>query len=199
MAEPLVVLIGGLVAAAAVFFSQFEQQRVECKLDEANEQITRLSKNLVEFTIGGEGYCYASIAKLGVLVFVNDTNAPLYDVSVRIVDVNAMHAQIAESRRRFGESDLDWGLLQQAERHHFLGNIGPNSANISSVQIPLNDPSLRWNLFYSARNGFWTQQIMAAQADQQVEFALRVARDDSTLFQKVPDAFPRTGDGSVNW
>jgi hypothetical protein len=84
-----------------------------------------------------------------------------------------------------------------------ISNIAPNQARmLKTVQLD-NDP-LRWNLFFSARNGFFTELLRVRRVGNEWKTALKVIRTPASsheqlLFEKIDSGYPLSTNGQVEW
>jgi hypothetical protein len=85
-----------------------------------------------------------------------------------------------------------------------IGNIPPNSAQVLRSVIKLGGDRKRVNIFFSARNGFYTQELRIRLVDNQWRSATRVTRNradgkSETVLTQIQPEYPREKDGSVDW
>lgn len=57
----------------------------------------------------------------------------------------------------------------------------------------------RFNVFFSARNGSFSQLLRMAVVDGSWRSATRVIRDEKTVFEEADDDFPRDEAGEIAW
>jgi hypothetical protein len=187
----ILIFIGGIIAAIGAVWAAYDQNTSSKKLEQKKEEIARLNRETASAVTGGDSYCY--LAPMGnapeVVSVVHLGEFPLYDVSVRIVDLD----------------DPAWltPKLLDTSNTVTIGNIPPHSARVLGSLIQLTSDRKRLNLFFSARNGFYTELLRMRLVDGEWKSAIRVDRHivggASPIFTKVADGYPKEPDGSVNW
>ena len=193
----ILVFVGALLSAVGAVWAGIDQNKNSRKLDEKNEEIARLSREIANSVTGGPTVCY--LAPMGgspnIVTLVSSGDFPLYDVSVRIVDLELFEAKKNEpftlDSIRKNEVSLD------------LGGMPPKSARILGPLLQLSGETRRWNIFFSARNGFFTQLLRMKKVDGVWKSAIRVTRDtgkgSEVAFEQITDGYPRGADGAVDW
>ena len=204
----ILVLVGGLLAATGAFMATLKQNqeklasateraKFESDLRAKSEEIAELNKKIAASVTGGSSFCYALPFgdRAGKFIVTNDGDFPLYDVSVRIVDLDEFEKMIQGA---YSIEDLTRNTLQ-------IGNLAPRSASaFGPLPGDWDRDYIRLNLFFSARNGFVTQELRLRRVDGTRRRASRVKRslpDGSTelVHTHVDDEFPRESDGSIAW
>jgi len=86
----ILVFIGGIIAAIGAVWASYDQNETNKKLDQKNEEIRRLNRETANAVTGGDSFCYIMpLANLpGTVSVVQKGRFPLYDVSVRIVNLD---------------------------------------------------------------------------------------------------------------
>jgi hypothetical protein len=133
--------------------------KLQERLLEQTKTITSLSRKSIDTTLGGDSFCYMIIASAqtsgGVPIFSHVGKYPLYGVSARIVD--------------FEKFDLIKDKIQNMTVEQVfadditinLGDLIPDTAS-ARWGNPIKwsaDFKHAYNIFYSARNGLWTQLL----------------------------------------
>lgn len=117
---------------------------------------------------GGESYCKLAFGPDGTFV-IHIGDFPLYDVTVRIVDLN--------------KTPRDWQGTNVR-----IGDLIPRHAvglNVPFAWSP--GDTRRANLFFTARNGSFIQLLRGYKVHDKWVWAEKVVRDGSTLEEKVPE------------
>ncbi len=177
-----------------------EQIRFAEELRAKNEQIANLNRRTAALVTGGDSFCYMTLTLAGGeldtpdMVFVHQGKYPLYDVSIRIVDLEKWDLL---------RGNLSMPELAKTETRLNLGNLGSGKALVlGKWKLPASDRQ-RYNIFTSARNGFWTQLLRLRRVGGRWKMATKVLRSDDrrevTLFEQVDKEFPRERGGQVNW
>lgn len=62
-----------------------------------------------------------------------------------------------------------------------------------------NGDTRRFNIFFSARNGFFNQALRFKKIQGKWVSATKVKREEKVIYEEVDDEFPRTAEGNVEW
>ncbi|MFW6114543.1 MAG: hypothetical protein ACOC7K_02270 [bacterium] len=190
------------------FFRIRKQARVETSLAEITQRLETVADDLAQNTqqllanvLGGDSYCYVSVPQIDQekniawLLLVNGGDYPLYDVSIRLVDLDLFEGIMRNSAGMRIED------MQKVERNIAFGNITPNTAS-HLCQLFLGDrQSSRYNIFFEARNGFFTQLLRLKKVKGLWHSAYKVLTisGETVLDERVDEGFPRNNDGEVDW
>lgn len=180
-----------------------KQQKIEAGLTGIEASVNRTLQALEEKTVdlvshitGGESVCYligpqpvADIWKQLVLVHVG--KHLLYEVSARIVDLDEFEKI---------KDNLTINNIQQTEFHRQYGNLIAGHVQMIQENIVLgSENSRRFNIFFTGRNGGFTQLLRCRRVAGTWLFAIKVVRNDNIFFESIPEGYPRESDGSVDW
>lgn len=167
----LLSLIGALLAAIGAFVSSAESNRQQNKAEAAQklalsksdeisqlaetianqaEENAKLSKQIIGLTSGGESFTYLSFTKMGDYwhpVVLHKGDFPLFEVNVRIVDLQELEAIQSPS-------------LESVNRHFFeIDSLPVGQAHIhQALRFKIENANRSFNVFFSARNGNWEQE-----------------------------------------
>lgn len=163
-----------------------------------SDEITNLNREILATGIGGESFCYMStMLKQGIpnFVLVHQGKYPLYDLHARIVDLDKFE--------EFVKPAPTLENLQKSEVNVTLGNIAPNQANFLTAISFYPKQASRFNIFFSARNGFFTQILRIKKVGTEWKTALKVTREkngkEETFFEKIDDGYPLNEKGLIQW
>jgi hypothetical protein len=169
----------------------------EVALREKAEEIARLNRALADLVTGGNSFPYLGLvacnARSCALTLVHDGQHPLYDVAVRIVDLDV-----------FDKVPKDAGLREYlaADTRFSVGNLSPHQVQLLG-ELSLGEGSSRgFNIFISARNGFIIQSLRCRRVNNAWTFATKVMRQGPTevlLHERIDADFPRGANGEVAW
>jgi hypothetical protein len=162
------------------------------------QQQGEIAKRLVT---GGDSYCYLNALGAGDvqdLVLVHQGDYPLYDLQIRIVDLEKFDA-IAKANPRVTLEELS-----KADLVHYLGTLNPNQAvRIGNLTLPPDKDEKGYNVFILARNGELAELLRFRRINGAWLRALRVQRSESSqpqiLIERVENGFPRNETGEVSW
>jgi len=164
-------------------------------------ETTEINKQIASSITGGASFAYIvptffdPTHNSPMLTLVHQGEYPLYDLTVRILDMATFDNMV---RQNNSYSDK---LREEVQLS--VSNIAPNQARmLKTVQLG-RDP-LRWNLFFSARNGFFTEFLRVQRVGNEWKTALKVTRTPSsgkeqTLLEKIDSGYPLSKDGQVEW
>ena len=94
--------------------------------------------------------------------------------------------------------------LRSAGTYVELGDIAPHTA-VQRGTIPLVGKSANFNIFFNARNGFWTQELRLRLVEGQWLTATRVTKDadkgkpPKKLYERIDKGYPRNSKGEADW
>lgn len=186
------------------FFRVKKQTRVE---DSFGSMETRLKELLAEVEIktnemighisGGNSFPYFQIAMLdsnsntGILMAIHQGVHPLYDVNARIVDLQKFEQikhNISLANMRYSDTNIN------------VGNLIPSHASMIRQWKIENEPEQSYNIFFTARNGSFTQIIRLKKINGVWVSATKVTnRENKVMHEKIDDNYPKDADGNVSW
>ena len=163
----------------------------------ASHQTAQLNQELVSSIIGGNSFCYLTVGNIdpvkniGQFVMLHEGKHPLYDVHVRIHDLDKSD-QI--------KGKLSFATLEQTDTNISIGTLPPSTARMLHG-ITLGDgDTRRFAVQVSARNGSLFQPLRLKKIDGEWVRAIRVTRGrDEVIYEEIDDKFPRTAEGDVEW
>lgn len=185
------------IATLQAFNNELQSKILD--LAKTNAQLARESISTVT---GGDSFCYMDFNyQFGrpIPVFLHSGKYPLYDVGVRITDLNKFRKMV----------ELKQPLTLSSDINLSLGELQVGKSWFSpAVFIPFSDETAQdFNIFFSARNGAWTEELRLRKVGNDWCQALRVSfmplgatkSSDKPVFEKIAKEFPRNEDGSVDW
>jgi hypothetical protein len=184
------------------YFRVSRQAKVERDLESIATKVAVLLKDLEEKTVnllghlsGGESFCYLMLASLnrngntGQATVIQQGKHPLYDVSARILDLQAFEMI---------KGNLTFENLRTTEIHRAYGLLIPGYCK-SGEFWNLGDGAVRgFNIFWTARNGGFIQQLRFRRVDGQWYHATKVERG-AVLLEEIQPGYPRNEQGEVDW
>lgn len=169
-----------------------QQVLLERRLRVQAEEIARLHQRTLNTVTGGGSFCYFNFAYDGqVMLLAHQGEYPLFDVSARVVDLD-LHRALPRpfTLEHFGLAEVNLPI----------GTLAPGRVTVWKKGLdPAELPEGGLNIFFSARNGWFTQQLRFAKVDGRLRTAYRVIRDEAVILEEIPDDFPRGEDGNVEW
>ena len=164
-------------------------------------ETAKIHKQIASSIAGGNSFAYIVPAFFNpthnspMLTLVHRGEYPLYDLTVRILDMATFDKMV---RPNNSYSDK---LREEVQLS--VSNIAPNQASMLKT-VQLGSDPLRWNLFFSARNGFFTELLRVRRVGNEWKTALKVIRtpsssNDQILLEKIDLGYPLSKDGQVEW
>jgi hypothetical protein len=171
-------------------------QSIEKRINLLLQNLEEKTENLVGHLTGGESFCYLMLSmgksNSGKVVIIHQGKHALYDITARIVDIDL-----------FGktENDITFEAILKNEIHRRYNNLFPGHCNFNvhdEFNLGDNDQR-RFNIFWTARNGDFTQMLRFIKIEDQWYYATKILRDDKILFQKIEEKFPKNTKGEIDW
>jgi len=172
------------------------------RLLSSNATIEQLSRQGINTVTGGDSFAYLSFplfgANSGYPAIVHVGDYPLYDVKARLFDP----VKYDELASRQPNNKL--GNLLAAGPTLDIGELATHHVWTSTKAIPFSGSERQdFNIFFSARSGFWHQNLSLRRVDDNWVSALRVFRRDdkeaTPIYEKIDSQFPTTPSGEVDW
>ncbi len=196
-APAALIFIGVIISAIGALWASSEQTKSERELRRKSEEIAKLNREIVASVTGGDSFCY-------LIELLGDPNRPfrcvnhqgqypLYDVTIRISDLDKLEAL---------KGDLTLEKIAQTETYLKVGNLGPGQGRFMGMWELADTDQKRYNIFISARNGFFTQLLRFRRVKGRWVRATKVYREseeEKVLLEKIQPEFPRDESGQVQW
>jgi hypothetical protein len=191
-APALFIFVGAVMVALGGFWGAFRQSA-------NNDEIKRLTIENAGLITGGDtvAQVYLQIdtqtwTGTAVPLVVNAGKYPLYDIEIRLVDVDEVRREVAD------KSPSQEALLGKT---FIVPNLTPGMARDidGALQHPANSRDYNYNIFFVARNGTWTQQLRMKWMGDGWARATRIMRDGREVLTEVIGAYPRTSAGEIEW
>jgi hypothetical protein len=173
-------------------------------------EINKLNKKISADLTGGEGYCYFMPSRPGQnsnivdLMLMNDGDYPIYDISVKIDDVEKMmeilHKEKEAGKLPYDSMTLSNAMFAKASIVIQVGNMGPHQyAQLNGIQIPPDVDKKSYNIHITARNGTLTQILRYRRIDNKWKMALQIMKEGKVIKEDVDEDFPRNEKGKIDW
>lgn len=197
-APAVLMLVGAIISAVGALWAAQQQATSERELRQKSDEIAELNKQIALSITGGDSFAYLIPIRLGVstssLAIIHRGEYPLYDLTLRVVDLEKWKA-------RDRQKPISFFDMQRDEIRLDIGNVAANQARVVGP-MQIDSDSLRWNIFFSARNGFYTQLLRLKRINGELKTALKVTRnlpsgEAETL--QIDPAYPLGNDGKVEW
>jgi hypothetical protein len=213
-------VLTGIGSGLAWFDGQQKEQKAERRERENQKTIVKLQEDLlkskdetISAITGGDSFCYAALEILPAsknefgLVLLRKGKYPLYDLQARIVDVNAQPEAPGQAR------EPEYGKTLN------VGNLAPGVSVTLPIKLSGASGSIALNIFFTARNGEFTNLFRVRKIGDDWVTAARVTapstppdhvvhitRDgelqlppDKVLYEFIDRRFPRNSQGKIEW
>lgn len=171
--------------------------KMETRLEQLLSELETKTKNMINHISGGDSFPWLQIGMIdhvsdqGMLMAIHNGDHPLYDVSVRIVDLNIF---------QLISKNLTLSNLQMCDTNIDIGNLIPGHSKILSSWKIAHSPMQDYNIFFSARNGRFTQLVRLRKINGQWLVATKVTdQNDKVIHEQIDQHFPRNNNGMVVW
>jgi hypothetical protein len=162
--------------------------------------LSRFKQNIDTIT-GGSSFCYLAVGADGNQTFVHSGDFPLAGVTARIVDMQKWNQMLKNNPHPSMKEFLS------ADTNVALGDIPPHTAIPKFGLVQLVGAERDFNIFFNARNGFWTQELRLKLIDGKWQTASRVTRLEvgskkktpDKIFERIDKGFPLNAKGEVDW
>jgi hypothetical protein len=180
----ILVSLGG----ANALHLQRAVEHVDTQLTEVqkiSEQIKELAKQIEtdeRLITGGDSFCYIPglpIPGYGTMIFKSGKD-PLYTVEMKVVERpksfdDAIIVQL-------GDFPIDNGVKE-----------------IRALPMRAEGDRAAFDIYFDARNGFWTETLLLRLINGKWRQAVRVFKGEKELYKSIDKDFPTERDGSVKW
>jgi hypothetical protein len=171
---------------------------IETRFNELFTEVEKRTKDMIGHISGGNSFPYFQISSLdnnsntGILVAIHEGEYPLYDVHARIVDLQ----KFDQVKDNFSLTSIGY-----CDTHVSVGNMIPSHVSMIQQQWKIeNEPTQSYNIFFTARNGSFNQQIRLNKINGIWVSATKVITwDNEVLLEKIENNYPRDVNGNVRW
>ena len=203
----IVNLFGTTFVFASYFTSQLFRVRnqqgvkkgllaIETKVQSMLDELETKTKHLTDTMTGGDSVCYAllsineGLANVGVVTL---GRFPLYGVSMRFANLEVID--------KWGTQPSLGHVREATTLNVQLGDLVPSFAKmfVATIPLPAQADIARFNIFFIARNGAFTQLLRLRKVDGEWVSATKVEKDGIKRHEQVHPKFPRVSSGDVDW
>ncbi len=182
-------------SSAATARAEALNTKLQQRLLDSNATISDLARRGINTSTGGDSFCYLQFALIngnaGLAFAIPHGEYPLYGVAARVVNLHRFEASV-----KAGNPDL--GVTYKVGDMTYIAAFPVATIPFSS------DTSQDFNIFFSARNGMWTELIRLRKVNGSWTEAIRVLRGDGghagknekSIFEKIDKGFPLE---SLDW
>ncbi|MEI1280632.1 hypothetical protein V6Z05_20040 [Leptospira venezuelensis] len=168
---------------------------VQSKLTTLANNIEQKSNEMIDHISGGKSFPMIQIgsinnlSNMGILTVIHNGKHPLYDVHVRIVDLQKFETI---------KDNLNLANMGYPDTNIPLGNMIPTHASMVGAWNIEHDPEQAYNIFMTARNGSFTQMLRLKKIEGKWVSATRVKNSDNEiLYERIDADYPLESSRSV--
>ena len=168
---------------------------MEVRFKELMDKLEAKAEETIAYISGGDDYpliqfCQMDSPNAWGFIVVNHGKYPLYEVTVRITDLQ----QLARANDPSSVSSAQLGTIIH------IGNMIPSQL-YRLFKIDVKDYSeLAFNIFFTARNGNFSQLLRLKKINDSWMSAIKIVnKDGNAIREHVDEIFPRDATGNVNW
>lgn len=181
----------------------WKQSQDKVRHEDVLDKLENAAKQIAGFTTGGDSFAYiyrAGISADDVLqeLYVSVRGGyPLYEMTVRLIDISEVDKKAAEAAR--SKPELDAALARGVKCHHQF-----QSALVAGIMYPvdLTIPLRRsgtnaFHVHWYGRNGLTYERLETIRIGDRWVSASSVSRGDLELHSHVEAGFPTNEDGTA--
>jgi hypothetical protein len=162
--------------------------------------INKAKRGIDEIT-GGDNYCHLSFHTYKGHILIHNTGEyPLYGIQIRITDLRELDKMFKDRKGNLLFDDMFKHSTQidLGDLHAHTTTNRPNPISLDGRK------EANFNVFFSARNGYWTQLYRLRLIGGKWVAAIRVTRSvpktkKPILYEKIDPEFPKNAKGEVDW
>lgn len=188
---PGLILIGVILSAVGALWSSGQRAGFERNLRIKSEEISNLNKEIVNNVTGGDSFCYIFIDSVnaGIIGVVHKGRYPLYDLDIRIADVQEIDMMKGSLRANYSK----------VYKTIHIATLVKDSGVSFELPISLYGNKRDFNIFITSRNGFSVQLLRYRFINNKWFWATKVEKDGKILFEQNDDGYPRNKDREIDW
>lgn len=207
----ILIFVGAISSAVGAFWTAARQvksanQRAdfEKELRLKTEEIAELNKQIAANVTGGDSYCTLFVSAPGEsnqsgLILMNQGKYPVYDISVKIDDVEHLIDVAKNELGSAGSWAQSRALLAKASIVFLPGNLGPGQATeLGVLQLPTTEKQ-SYNVQITARNSYVIQTLRFRRVNGEWKRAEKIMVNGVEHEPTIDPAFPRNDKGQVGW
>ncbi|PKA06416.1 hypothetical protein [Leptospira harrisiae] len=173
------------VKKQTVIENNFES--LQNRLGSLLDKIETKTNQLIDYVTGGKSFPLVLIGTInsktnvGIISISHQGDYPLYDVSIRIVDLQ----EFEKIKDNFNINNM-----HRSDKNFNIGNLIPKTALQIGDWLVQNQPKQDYNIFMFARNGSFTQMIRFRKKNEKWIFATRIKnKDNEIIYENINPEF----------
>lgn len=170
---------------------------VEQRLEKVSEDIAANTETMLDHVMGGDSFPELFMSNIdntndsAIVGIGHHGRHPLYDIHARIVNLNEFNLLTG------------WKFVSglHEDRIVEVNLLLPDSASIIGKWSLSAQQKQGYNIFFTARNGSFTQEYRLAKVEGEWKSATRIRRSgaEKLLYEQTDPTFPRSELGDVDW
>ena len=195
-----------------------DNQNLKRQLEQSTLQITalgeanaKLTSEVAKSVTGGDSFCYFRFGNWGgsppftvVRNLMHVGPYPLYDLHIRITDVNQVKAKAKEWANMNFQQQTTLGDTFIVKPNFFGDGQANFLEDLSFIHLPKDQVYQQYSIFFTARNGEWRQLVSLRRDQNGWQSASRVShysedKDVQLMPDQVSPGFPRDANGNLLW
>jgi hypothetical protein len=210
--------IAGFIVLGAGFLSGYQDQLTAESSRKKSEQIEKISQKNAELALinselnkkiantitGGNSYGYflitnPSASNIVDLMLTTEGEYPLYDVEIKIHDIEKRIDNLRDERQKGIASNLSltefYKLLYKSSKIIKIGNIGPNQGYpFGTLRLPNDADKKTYHIEIFARNGRVLQFVQFRRIQGKWKWAEKTIFNGEVVGKHIPSDFPQDDD-----
>lgn len=215
--------IAGIIVLGAGILSGYQGQITAVSMQEKTAQIaeisqknaelalnnSELSKKIANSITGGDSYCYVLVGNpsktnLSDLMLITEGEYPLYDVEVRIHDLDQRVANFKNRIQKDISSNMStsdfFNLINRSAKIIKIGNIGLNQGYpLGALSLPKDVDKARYEIEIMARNGRVLQLVQFRRMESKWIWAEKIYFHDKVVKRYIDPDFPKDDESKSFW
>jgi len=179
------------------------------KIEELSQENIKLNEKITATLTGGDSYCYLLVSRpskrsnICDLHLISEGEYPIYDVSIRIDDVEQLLEDFHEAREAgvlpYPSITESSAHLMKAAKIFQVGNLGPkHSATLSGLKVRDRNKQ-SYNIYITARNFSSMQFVKFRRVGNNWKMAEKRLLNGELIKEFVEPDYPREPNGEVLW
>jgi hypothetical protein len=169
---------------------------IEFRFQDILNKFESRTNEIITHITGGDSFPCARITNIsnsneGIFMIIHNGKHPLYDVTARIVDLQKLETV---------NSMISSEKVINVEQNIHLGNLIPSHAHMIKKWKLEREPYQSYNIFFTARNGSFTQLLRLKKILGVWMTASKVTdQNNKLIFENIDKNFPRNENEKIDW
>lgn len=214
--------IAGIIVLGAGIFTGYQNQLSDQLIQSKTSEIAEISKKNVELALknselneriansitGGDSYCYVLLSpsneNYADLILVKEGEDPLYNVKVRIHDIEKRIENFNKALQKGLRSDLSisdhYNLINRSAIFIEIGDIGHNQGfTLGKLPLPEDKDKARFEIEIKALNGRVLQLVQYRRVKGKWIWAEKIHFRNKVVRKYIDPEFPKDEESKTFW